>query len=160
LLYHHQNFTEAIRWDQVDGYWQRVVQRYSYGISTGSTHSYKIRRSDGATYTFNDRLGNVEALGNTIARETVRVLWPRYLAAYQAGQTLTFGPISLSQQGVSNGKNVFAWPQTKEITIKRGFLSIQQAGTPSSKWNVLAAKIPNVSLFMALVNTVVTSGRG
>jgi hypothetical protein len=141
LLYHAQGTTTAIRWDQVEAFWQRVIRRYSYGISTGSTHRYTIRRSDGVTFTFNDRLDHVEALGTTIARETARLLWPRYIASYQAGQTLSFGPISL-------------------IALTRGFLSIQQAGTTVRKWNVQASKIPNINLCMTLVNSIVNCGRG
>ncbi|HEX6480813.1 MAG TPA: DUF6585 family protein [Ktedonobacteraceae bacterium] len=160
LLYHAQGTTTAIRWDQVEAFWQRVIRRYSYGISTGSTHRYTILRSDGVTFTFNDRLDHVEALGTTIARETARLLWPRYIASYQAGQTLSFGPISLNQQGVSNGKERLTWQQIKAITLTRGFLSIQQAGTTARKWNVQASKIPNINLFMTLVNSIVNRGRG
>lgn len=99
LLYQHSGKTEAIRWNQVESFWQHVVRRYSYGIQTGTTHLYTLRRNDGATFKFNDQIYNVETPGNTIARETTRSLLPRCIAAYQAGQTITFGQISLNQQG-------------------------------------------------------------
>ena len=159
LLYHHHGTTEAIRWDQVTSFWQRVVRRSSYGISSGSTHLYTIRRSDGATFKFNDQLYNVEALGNTIARETTRLLWPGCVASYQAGHTLPFGPISVNQQGVSNGKEVLSWYQIEAIKFNRGFLSIKTAGNAWRKWNVRASTIPNVNVFMALVDTIVNRGR-
>jgi hypothetical protein len=160
LLYQHNGNTEAIRWDMVESFWQYVVRRYSYGIKTGSTHLYTIRRNDGVTFKFNDQLYNVEALGNIIAREITRVLWPRYFAAYQAGQSLPFGSISLNQQGVSNGKELLLWPQVKEITVKGGFLSIKKEGNNRSNWKIVqASKIPNVGVFMALVDYIVNSGR-
>jgi hypothetical protein len=158
LLYQYQGKSEAIRWDQVEAVWQRVVQRYSYGIKTARTHLYTVRRYDGTTFKFNDQLYNVEALGNTIVRETTRLLQPRYIAAYQAGQTVTFGQISLNQQGVSNGKEQLPWTQIQELKGKGGFISFQQKGSTSLKWTpVQAYKIPNVSTFVALVEYILNN---
>lgn len=155
LLYLHGGKTEAIRWDQVDACWRKVVKTSSYGIQTGTTHRYSLRRADGATFKFNDNIGNVEALGNTIAAETARTLWPRYIAAYQAGQTLLFGKISLNQQGVNNGKEWLPWYQLSPIQIQRGFLSLQKEGDRQGNRRVIpAADIPNLDVFLALVNDI------
>ena len=160
LLYLHRGKTEAIRWDQVDAFWRKVVKTSSYGIQTGTTHRYTLRRSDGATFKFNDNIDNVEALGNTIATETARTLWPRYIAAYQAGQTLPFGKISLNQQGVNYGKEVFPWHQLSAIQIQRGFLSLKKEGDKQGNRRVIqASEIPNVDVFMALVNDIQSGKR-
>lgn len=153
LLYLHGGKTEAMRWDQVESFWRKIVKTSSYGIQTGTTHRYTLRRSDGATFTFNDNIGNVEALGNTIAEETARMLWPRYIAAYQAGQTLAFGKISLNQQGVNNGKEWLPWHQVREIRINRGYLSFKKEGDKQGRV-ILAAEIPNLDVFLALVNGI------
>lgn len=160
LLYLHSGKTEAIRWDQAESCWRKVVKTSSYGIQTGATHRYTLRRSDGATFKFNDNIGNVEALGNTIADETARTLWPRYIAAYQAGQTLPFGKISLNQQGVTNGKEWLPWSQVREIQITRGYLSLKKVGGKQGNWmGIPASQIPNVDVFMALVNSIQSGKR-
>ncbi len=160
LLYQHSGKTEAIRWDQVEAFWQKVVRTYRYGIYTGSTHRYTLRRYDGATFKFNDNIHNVEALGNAIAGESARTLWPRSIAAYQAGQTLSFGKISLNQQGVSDGKELLPWYQVKEIKVNRGFLSIKKEGNKRGNWKLIqASTIPNVGVFVALVNYIQSSKR-
>ena len=160
LLYQHGGKTEAIRWDQVESCWRKVVKTSSYGIQTGATHRYTLRRSDGATFKFNDNIGNVEALGNTIADETARTLLPRYIAAYQAGQTLPFGKISLNQQGVTNGKEWLPWSQVREIQITRGYLSFKKVGGKQGNWmGIPASQIPNVAVFMALVNSIQSGKR-
>ncbi len=160
LLYLHSGKTEAIRWDQVESFWRKVVKTSSYGIQTGTTHRYTLRRSDGATFKFNDTIDHVEALGNTIAAETARTLWPRYVAAYQAGQTLAFGKISLSQQGVTNGKEWLPWYQVREIQINRGYLSLKKEGVKQGNWRgIPASEIPNVDVFMALVNDIQSGKR-
>ncbi len=160
LLYLHSGKTRAIRWDQVDAFWRKVVKTSSYGIQTGTTHRYTLRCSDGATFKFNDNIGNVEALGNTIAAETARTLWPRYIAAYQAGHTLSFGKISLNQQGVNNGKEWLPWSQIREIQLTRGYLSLKKEGDKQGNWRVIpASEIPNVDVFMALVNGIQSGKR-
>ena len=160
LLYLHRGKTEAIRWDQVESCWRKVVKTSSYGIQTATTHRYTLRRSDGATFKFNDNIDHVEALGNTIAAEKARTLWPRYLAAYQAGHTLAFGKISLNQHGVNNGKEWLPWSQLREIQITRGYLSLKKEGDKQGNWRVIqAADIPNVDVFMALVNGIQSGKR-
>jgi hypothetical protein len=159
LLYLRQRKIEAIRWDQVDAVWQRITQRYSVGIKTVKTHLYTVRRNDGTTFKFNDQLSNVETLGDTIVGETTRLQYPRYVAAYQAGQTVNFGRISLSQQGVSNGKELLPWQQIQELTGKGGFISFQQKGNTPVKWTpVMAHNIPNVSVFVALIDYILKTG--
>lgn len=160
LLYLHSKKIDAIRWDQVEAVWRRVVRRSSFGVKGAAAHLYTIRRNDGAKFKFDDHLGNVEALGNTIVSETASLLWSRYIAAYQAGQTVTFGRFSLNQQGMSYGKDLLPWQQIKGLTVSRGFIIIQKAGNPSRSLQTVALYvIPNVNVFMALVDSIVNSGQ-
>ena len=160
LLYLHGKITDAIRWDQVEAVWQRVVRRSSFGIKGVEAHLYTLRRNDGATFKFDDHLDNVAALGNTIVSETASLLWSRSIAAYQAGQTVAFGRLSLNQQGVSYGKVLLPWQQVKGIQTKQGFIYIQKEGNPSrSLQTVAASQIPNFNVFMALVDSILNSGR-
>ena len=141
---------EVVRWDQVNAFWQAVTKRYTNGIYTGTTHRYTLRRSDGVVYKFNDTINKVEALGNTIQREVTRVLLPRYIYAYNAGSTVTFGPLSINQQGVSNSKEMLPWSQIKDLKVKRGIISVQKEGKWFSWSSVGVAQIPNFYVFMAL----------
>lgn len=160
LLYLHGKKTDAIRWDQVEAVWQRVVRQTRYGIQVAITHLYTLRRNDGAKFKFDDHLANVEALGNTIVQETARLLWPRYIAAYQAGQAVTFGSFRLNQQGVSKGNDQLPWQEVKEIKANRGFIVIWKAGNPPRMWKTVAAsQLPNANVFMALVDSIVSGGR-
>lgn len=160
LLYLHGKKIEAIRWDQVEAVWQRVVRRSSVGIKGAAAHLYTLRRNDGAKFKFDDHLDNVEALGNTIVMETASLLWSRCIAAYQAGQTVAFGRFSLNQQGVIYGKELLPWQQVKEIQTDRGFIVIQKAGNPSHRLQTVAvSQIPNFNVFMALVDSILNSGR-
>ncbi len=141
---------DVVRWDQADAFWQAVTKRYTNGIYTGTTHIYTLRRSDGAVFKFNDTLNKVEALGNTIQREVTRVLLPKYIYAYNVGNTITFGPLSINQQGVSNSKEMLPWSQLKDFQVKRGVVSVKKEGKWLNWSSIGVAQIPNFYVFMAL----------
>jgi len=147
----------AIRWDSVESVWQSVTRRYTNGVYTGTRHIYTVRQWDGTKTVFNDQIKNVEALGNTIARETLRILLPRVIEAYRAGSTITFGPLSVSQQGVSNGKELLPWYQIKGIEIQRGTVTVKKEGKRLNWSSVRVPQIPNFFVFNALVDYVITA---
>ncbi len=152
LLRTHRGQAEVVRWEQVDAFWQAVTRRYMNGVYTGTTHLYTLRRSDGAVFKFNDTLNKVEALGNTIQREVTRVLLPRFIYAYNAGSTVTFGPLSINQQGISNSKEMLPWSQFKDMQVKRGVISVKKEGKWLNWSSVHVPQIPNFYVFMALVD--------
>lgn len=61
---------------------------------------------------------------------------------------------------MSNGKELLPWHQIKEIKVNRGFISVKKEGNNWLTWKtVQVSKIPNVNVFMALVDYIVNSGR-
>ncbi len=144
--------TDVVRWEHVDAFWQAVTKRYMNGIYTGTTHIYTLRRSDGVVFKFNDTINKVEALGNTLQREVTRVLLPRFIYAYNAGSTVTFGPLSINQQGISNSKEMIPWSQVKDLQVRKGIVSVKKEGKWFNWSTVGVARIPNFYVFMALVD--------
>jgi hypothetical protein len=150
---------EAFRWDQIESMLQAVTRRYTNGVYTGTTHKYTVRRRDGGQVVLNDRLADVEELGNTISDKVTNYQLPQVISAYNAGQTITFGPLSISMQGVSNGKELLPWNQIKEMGVKQGVVSVRKEGKWLNWSTVEVAKIPNIFVFMALVNYVLQGQR-
>lgn len=145
---------DAFRWDQVEAMWQAVTRRYSYGVYMGATHKYTVRRKDGVRVVFNDRFAQVEDLGNALSHAITNVVFPQALAAYNAGQTITFGSLSISLQGVSNGRETLPWGQIKEIGVNRGIISVRREGKWLNWSTIYASRVPNFFVFVALVNYI------
>lgn len=145
---------DAFRWDQIEAMWQAITRRYSYGVYVGATHKYTVRRKDGVQVVFNDRFAQVEDLGNALSRAITNVVFPQVLAAYNAGQTITFGSLSISLQGVSNGRETLPWSQIKEIGVNRGIISVRREGKWLNWSTIYASRVPNFFVFLALVNYV------
>ena len=145
---------DAFRWDQIESMWQRVTRRYVNGIYTGTQHKYTIRGLDGRQIVLNDRITNVGRLGNVISEMVTRVRLPEAIAAFQAGRTVAFGPLSVSMQGVSNSKELISWDQIKDFRVNNGMVTVKKEGKWLSWSSVRVASIPNFFVFLALVNAI------
>jgi hypothetical protein len=146
---------QPFRWDQVEAAWYSVTRRYYNGVYTGTTHYYRVRRSDGYEIVLNDRFTKVGELGELVHNRVTAVKLPQVIAAYNTGQTITFGPLSLNTQGIwnSNGK-LLPWPEIKDVSIQQGYVAVSKAGK-WLRWSSQPVRtIPNVFLFIALVRSI------
>lgn len=146
------NIPDAFRWDEVETVWQQVVKQYYHGVYAGTYHKYTIRRNDGKEVVFNDKLSHVENLGNTIGREVTRYQFPNVMTAYTAGNAITFGMFSVNIHGISTNKDWLPWQLVKDISVNKGLIVIKKEGRQFNWYTVSTSKVPNVFVFMALVD--------
>lgn len=147
---------DAFRWDQIESLLQSVTRQYVNGIYMGTNHRYTIRGLDGRQVVLTDRITHVESLGNAISDMVTRVKLPVVIAGFKAGGIVTFGPLSVSLQGVSNGKETISWDQVTDVKVNRGIVIVKKEGKWLSWSSVRVANIPNFFVFMALVNAVMS----
>ncbi len=143
--------TEAFRWDQIEGVWQELKAYSKYGMRTGVTHKYTVRRTNGAQVEFDDRFVEVETLAETIMSEVKERMLPRLIAAFQAGETLHFGPVNLNMQGVSNGKERLPWEEIRGISTEDGHFRVRKEGKLITWAAIEVAKIPNIDVLDELI---------
>ncbi|MGH2508022.1 MAG: DUF6585 family protein [Ktedonobacteraceae bacterium] len=144
---------EVIRWDQIQSIWEKVT-RSSYRQST-LTYTYTVLRNDGKIFKQGSPLQKSRDMGLSMMREVVKIQLPLVKAAYQAGQTLAFGPINVDMQGVNNRKEMVPWDQIVRLTVSQGAVSVEQRGVQRQWSPVKSAEVPNLSVLMSLVNFVV-----
>jgi hypothetical protein len=145
---------DVFRWDQIESLLQSVTKQYVNGIYMGTNHRYTIRGLDGRQVVLTDRITHVESLGNVISDMVTRVKLPVVIAGFKAGGIVTFGPLSVSLQGVSNGKETISWDQVTDVKVNRGIVIVKKEGKWLSWSSVRVANIPNFFVFLALVNAV------
>jgi len=154
FIFSRGKVAECFRWDQIEGVWEDLKAYSRYGMRTGTTHKYTIRRNDGVQVQFDDRFVEVETLGETIAHEVKERMLPRLIAAFQAGQTVHFGPISLNMQGVSNGKDRLPWEEIRGISTEDGYFKVRKEGKIVNWAAVEVAKIPNINVLQELIGHI------
>ncbi len=102
-------------------------------------------------------VGKVKQLGEYIQAQVMNIMLPRAIETYNSGGTLEFGRLNLSQAGISNGKEVIAWNQIKNVKVWRGRLRIEKVG--KLQWlgwanTIAVARVSNFWLFTTLVDNI------
>jgi hypothetical protein len=151
------NSTDVIRWDQIKTIWQKVNKRYLGSFHIGTTHVYTVQRDDGKKFRFNNGLSKVDALGNTLTQEINHRLLPKAIDTYNAGEPVTFGKLSVSLHGISNGEEIILWNQVKNIQVNKGTLAINKDGQWLNWTTIKVSAIPNFPVFMSLVDYIMKS---
>jgi hypothetical protein len=113
---------------------------------------YTLRRVDGYQVKLNNLTKDIAELGPAIAQCITRELVPRALHSIRVGQTLTFAPFSVNQQGIGNGHEFLPWSQVQGVDVKQGRVTVKKAGASPDSWTDKVAKIPNFLVFTVVAD--------
>ncbi|MGH2508023.1 MAG: DUF6585 family protein [Ktedonobacteraceae bacterium] len=152
FVFKRGNTIEAFRWDQIEAMWQAVTKHYRNRAYVGTSHKYTVQRNDGVQIVFDNKFANIEQLGNTLRRQILKNLWPQMISTYKAGSPMAFGPFSISSQGVDNGKESLSWGEMTNMEVRYGRVMVHKAGRWQNWSPIMIRRIPNIFVFMALVN--------
>jgi hypothetical protein len=145
----------AWRWDEIEWVKQANVNRYRNGLSLGITYKYTLRRKDGKQVVFTNRLKNVAWLGNTIQKEVARQLVPNATETYNSGETVRFGPVSLSHAGFGRNKQLLKWGQVQSIRIDRGYMLVRKPSGFFPFATIPLSEIPNLGALSVLLESTI-----
>jgi hypothetical protein len=151
FAFHDRQGLKQVKWEQVDAVWQAVTRHYRNGVYTGTTHVYTIRAQDGTRVVLDDKLDKVEDLGNAVQDGASRALYPRYVAALNGGQRITFGPLAIDRQGIYTANKSLMWNEIKAIKIERGNISVKKEGGWFNWASASVPQIPNFFVFYSLI---------
>jgi serine/threonine protein kinase len=171
----------SIRWEEITELRKTIIQQNIH--STYQMHyTYRLQLADGQSKVFGGMLGErldrpsratklvvtpgvttpvtVEQVGRLLDAGVARVQIPRAFELFNAGQTISFGPLMLSQKGITAGDKMLPWAEVKEVKTLNGSVFIKKAGKRLPWTAPSIGKIPNYSVFDALVRAVLAQGRG
>jgi hypothetical protein len=138
---------DVIRYDQVAQVFF-ISRKGSYGTVS---YTLTLVRSDGARFKISNTIQYINTLGSTVQSEVVRRHMPQALQAFKAGNTLSFGPLTVNTQGIGNGRGILPWNMVQPIILQRGFLIVKQIGQNSNFARVKVTEVPNLPVFLGIV---------
>jgi hypothetical protein len=101
-------------WERkVAGFWCTV----GFFLIKGATTWYIVRREDGDEIKFDTTLPRYKKLLDLIRAETLPPLFHSALASYEGGNGVPFGPLTVSQHGLSKGTDSLPWDGVKKIVV-------------------------------------------
>ncbi len=116
------------------------------------SYTLTVVRNDNRTFKFTGLIKNIAALGSTVQSEVVKRHTPLAIDAFRRGSVLPFGPLSISQQGISNGRSMLPWSAGPAITVQKGYVVVNQFGQRSTFAKVRVSQVPNLPVFFNVVN--------
>lgn len=155
LTYSHKGKTEAMRWDDM----AQVTMSLINNLNLHTTfYNYTLQSADGRkiAFNYNDKaMQNLPQLSDTIQREITNRQLPKAIAAYNAGDTVTFGRLNVSKNGLSNGKETIPWHEVEAVKLQDGAVTVRK----KDKWlnwsNVTVGSTPNIYVFLHMVDQIV-----
>lgn len=165
----------SARWEELTQLYSKLTRRYVHGTYQMEYH-YKVQLASGQSKSFGGWLGErldrssratrlvhtpgvttpvtVEQLGRLLDREVSRAQLPLALNRFNAGQPVTFGPLTVTRNSIAAGDQSALWSDIEGVQTKSGTVFVKKAG----KWlpwkTVRVSEIPNYSVFEALVRAV------
>lgn len=157
LAYSDRKGVQTWRWDEVASFYAAVTRHYTNGVYTGATHVYTIHKKNNTRLVLNDAITSVEEVAKNIREAIYPLLYQRYAQAYNSGQPITFGPVTLSKAGgIQIGKKAYPWEQVAKVTIQQGFVQVaKKGGGWFSGASVMASTIPNVDIMLSMIDQLV-----
>jgi hypothetical protein len=113
-------------------------------------HEYTLTRTSGEALILDDGVKSITAAADQIKAAVFARLAPTLIQRYQAGEALTFGPVTVQQQtGLRRGNQHHAWQDIQNIQVQNGRfqLSLRNGQHAESR----ASTIPNIELLGQLI---------
>jgi hypothetical protein len=143
-------------WDDANSIYQSITKHYRNGIYVGTTYLYTLVLKSGKKVTFNNTLQRVEDLGVLIQNAISKRAYPSVIAAINSGNTVYFDKIGISREGISNGNNKqILWSEIQGVKVENGVVKVSKQGKWFGWANVPVAKIPNLFVFLSVVDSII-----
>jgi hypothetical protein len=149
------------RWDAIAWVQQRITKRYVNGVHIGTFYVYTIARRDGPVLKLTEFYEGIAELGRQISQEVTRVKLPNAIALLQQGQTVSFGDLAISTDGIVSSRNgLLPWRELDEVQVVQGYVKLRKAGKWLAWSNKPAAVIPNRFVFLTLADQLQRAAHG
>ena len=139
----------AYRWDQIVTVYQSIRTTRVNGVKTATRYAYTIARVDGVSVTLTNLFGRIAQIGQWICNRTCEAQLPQAVAAVEQGQTLHFGALAVSANGLTVRGVEVPW-HSGSIRLQNGFVSVKRAGTMKPLRGVQATEVPNLYVLLSL----------
>jgi len=143
-----------IKWNDIDAFYEGMsIVRYNHGAVTQIKHKIRFRLRDQREIKLDlSSINNSEEVTAMIASATVPRLAREAQARLDAGQTVDFGFLEVTRDGLAlNGDKTLGWRDIGEYTINQGLLTIRSI----KGWSVWAKKntdeIPNLQVLVVFL---------
>ena len=150
-----RNHVISIPWEDIEFVRSSSIRYGVAKLEWGNRSTLWVHTSSGQVFRFVNNLMDF----NNLAEAVKANLYPRYLARYRQdlnqGQSIDFGPIQLTPNGIVFGRKECQWSALEDVSLARGRLTITVNEDQRMKsYSIPARKIPNSDLCAQLIQNI------
>ncbi|MBX5459185.1 MAG: hypothetical protein IRZ31_20015 [Thermogemmatispora sp.] len=152
----------ACRWDQITALWLEVRQKtqmVNIGAAgdtfvdyTVNNQLYTLELQEGKKLVFDLAMVRRQELISLLDEQIKSRLLPQAIAAFEAGETVHFGEVSVNREGLSYKDSTLLWSEMLDITVRNTSLTIEKVDKKNVFWSL--SRLPNISVFLGLKDYV------
>lgn len=103
---------------------------------------------------------NAGQLGWIFTTRVAEILLPKAISQFNAGQSITFGPLTVGPGGISEGGDSLTWDEVGDVRTEESFVNVRKVGTRRAWKKVTQPEVPNDFVLEALVRTILAQRSG
>jgi hypothetical protein len=152
ITYRKGRNLKVYRWDEVN---RMYITSIRYGIlklSWSRKTEALLHFHNGQRLKINQAFERIETLMDSVKRYVYPIMFSRYRNAFNRGESIPFGPLVLTPQGIMNGRKIVRWQELTKIDLQGGFLQLQSTqNSRGKKYTIPVHRIPNIDLCIQLL---------
>ncbi|MFL5803729.1 MAG: DUF6585 family protein [Roseiflexaceae bacterium] len=154
---------QLVRYEEIDVLWEQIMWQGGRDrpMLPSRTHVYTLRTRDRRTLRLSDQFAGIRQAGALMQQEMLRRSLPAAVAAYQVGEALSFGPLTICQAGLARKQGALPWAEVARVSIIEGRyrdsaawtykLQVTRIGQRRPWLEIDLQQIPNSRLLLALL---------
>jgi hypothetical protein len=147
---------QSVRWEEIGEFYLSITRHLSYGIPTGTSYHYTVKKLGGGRLVFDNGIENVQHLGGLIGRNILPIQYKLAADVYNSGQTASFGPVAVNRAGLTVSKKTYPWNEIEQVSVHDGiFMVSKKGGGWFSGASTPVASIPNLEAMLSIIDQVV-----
>lgn len=150
-----KKLTVSIPWEEIEFVRSSSIR---YGIAIfewGNRSTLWIHVANGQVFRFANNLMDFNNFAETVKAKLYPVFLARYCQDLNQGQSIDFGPIQLTPNGIVFGRKECHWSALEGVSLARGRLTITvNVGKRMKSYSLPARKIPNSDLCAQLIQNI------
>jgi hypothetical protein len=146
LRAHRGRKSDWIAWADV-----REIRTWPARQPSPAFSALEIRLNGGHRLRLTRSLAELEGLIQHVKRGAYPLLQECYRAKFNRGESLDFGPLRLTPDGVQAGKKTIQWGHVQAVEVKGGQLAITCDEPAGIRLRVAAARVPNVDVCVHII---------
>ncbi len=134
----------TMRWSDVRELYQDIYTYRVNFVPIINRHNYTLNGADGSKIQFTRSIHKIEELGPILHQAVTKQQMPKAVDTLKAGSTVSFGPIAISNQGMTLKNKLIPWNEIKSVRVNNGAIMVDRSGKIT--WSGISASSADVTI--------------